>query len=284
MREINFARNITELRKKAGVTQEELAEALHISGQAVSKWETGTNQPDTQTLAAIADYFHVSIDYLYYGESVAYDDIYARITDRVAAIPEQMGKESYQEALKIFAAAHHGISHKNLINFKDHPSGDFFYDIPAHLSNQNGLSLLSGRGYGAIVTRDFFSWINRESLVLGEEMFNTLAVPGAVRVLAAVVSMSDISYFELKEKLPELEEAVLMNALDALKNARILVEKESKHKALGRTYDVQQMFHTCLCILLATLEMQRYSFRGVACCMSYGDYPIPFGEKEASSN
>ncbi len=284
MREINFARNITELRKKAGVTQEELAEALHISGQAVSKWETGTNQPDTQTLAAIADYFHVSIDYLYYGESVAYDDIYARITDRVAAIPEQMGKESYQEALKIFAAAHHGISHKNLINFKDHPSGDFFYDIPAHLSNQNGLSLLSGRGYGAIVTRDFFSRINRESLVLGEELFNTLAVPGAVRVLAAVVSMSDISYFELKEKLPELEEAVLMNALDALKNARILVEKESKHKALGRTYDVQQMFHTCLCILLATLEMQRYSFRGVACCMSPGDYPISFGEKETSSN
>ena len=284
MREINFAKNITELRKKAGVTQEELAEVLHISGQAVSKWETGTNQPDTQTLAAIADYFHVSIDYLYYGENLAYDDVYARITDRVAAVQVQMSKESYEEALKLFAAAHHGISHKNLINYKDNPGGDFFYDIPAHISNQNGLSLLSGRGFGAIVTREFFSRITEETLAFAEGLLRAIAAPHALRVLAAVISMSDISFFELKDKLSPLEEAELEKALDVLKGAGLLNEIESKHKALGRTYNVNEMHHTCLCILLATLEMQRYSFRGVACCMSYGDYPIPFGEKEASSN
>ena len=43
MREINFAKSIGELRKRAGVTQEEMADALHISSQAVSKWETGVS-------------------------------------------------------------------------------------------------------------------------------------------------------------------------------------------------------------------------------------------------
>ena len=40
MKEINLANNIADLRKKKGVTQEELALALNISPQAVSKWET----------------------------------------------------------------------------------------------------------------------------------------------------------------------------------------------------------------------------------------------------
>ena len=40
MKEIKLAKNIADLRKKKGVTQEELALALNISPQAVSKWET----------------------------------------------------------------------------------------------------------------------------------------------------------------------------------------------------------------------------------------------------
>ena len=64
MREITISKNITDLRKKKGITQEQLAAALNISPQAVSKWETNTSQPDVQTLPLIADYFDVSIDYL----------------------------------------------------------------------------------------------------------------------------------------------------------------------------------------------------------------------------
>ena len=67
MKDINIAKNITELRKKKGITQEQLATALNISAQVVSKWETGASQPDTQTLPLISDFFGVSIDYLFYG-------------------------------------------------------------------------------------------------------------------------------------------------------------------------------------------------------------------------
>jgi|GEM_PF-512700 len=269
MRELCFSKSIAELRKKAGVTQEELAAALHISSQAVSKWETGVNQPDTQTLAALADYFRVSIDYLYYGEPLVCDDLYLQATETVAA-HGMMSREAYETALRLFAAAHHGISQCNLVN-----DGDFLYETPAHISNENGLSLLSGRGYGAIVTRAFFTHITAETLSFSEGLLKTLASPNALRVLAAVIGMSDISCYELREKLPTLKEEELNEALDTLKNARLLKEKESKHKALGKTYTVHEMYHTCLCILLATLEMQRFSLGGVACCMGPEDYPIP---------
>lgn len=43
MKEINIAKNIIDLRKSKGITQEQLAEALNISAQAISKWETGVS-------------------------------------------------------------------------------------------------------------------------------------------------------------------------------------------------------------------------------------------------
>ncbi len=55
--------NIRLLRKAKGVTQEELAEAVHISFQAVSKWENG-GAPDIEMLPVLASFFGVSIDEL----------------------------------------------------------------------------------------------------------------------------------------------------------------------------------------------------------------------------
>ncbi len=68
MKEIRIGQNVAILRKNSHTTQEQLAQVLHISPQAVSKWENGMSFPDTQTLAMIADYFHVTIDFLYYGK------------------------------------------------------------------------------------------------------------------------------------------------------------------------------------------------------------------------
>ena len=57
--------NIRLLRKAKGVTQEELSAALHISGQAVSKWENEACQPDISLIPSIAGYFGVTIDELF---------------------------------------------------------------------------------------------------------------------------------------------------------------------------------------------------------------------------
>lgn len=56
--------NIMILRKENGLTQEQLASALGISFQAVSKWETGNSCPDISTLPLLADLFSVSVDQL----------------------------------------------------------------------------------------------------------------------------------------------------------------------------------------------------------------------------
>ena len=267
VKEINISKNITDLRKKKGITQEQLAVGLNISPQAVSKWETNTSQPDTQTLPLIADYFGVSIDYLFYGEDISYDEIYEEVFRKVFA-HEQMSKESYEDAFTVFGYAHHGISKGNL----RYPSGKI-HDEPAHISDPNGISLLSGKGYGAILTRSFFESINRKTVEFASTILPVLSEKNNLLVCMAIISMSDISLDELKEKL-SFDDNTLRQTLDKLIKANLVVEKESKHKSLGYTYDVNSMYHTCLCILIATIEMQRYSLEGISCCMGYGDFPI----------
>lgn len=56
--------NIAALRKEKGITQEELANALGVSAQAVSKWENNSSCPDVSLLTVIADYFGVTVDAL----------------------------------------------------------------------------------------------------------------------------------------------------------------------------------------------------------------------------
>lgn len=52
------------LRKKSGLSQEQLAEQLNVSRQAISKWESGVSIPESDKLIAISNYFNVSLDYL----------------------------------------------------------------------------------------------------------------------------------------------------------------------------------------------------------------------------
>jgi transcriptional regulator with XRE-family HTH domain len=59
-----LGKNLYELRKGASLSQEELAERLGVSRQAVSKWECGEALPDTDNLITIARLFEVSLDTL----------------------------------------------------------------------------------------------------------------------------------------------------------------------------------------------------------------------------
>lgn len=62
---------ITYYRKKLGITQEQLAQQLDVTNQAVSKWETDQCCPDTLLLPKLADIFGVSIDELFGREAPA---------------------------------------------------------------------------------------------------------------------------------------------------------------------------------------------------------------------
>ena len=59
-----LAEKLYELRKKSNLSQEQLAEQLGVSRQAISKWESGQATPESDKLVTISNYFQVSLDYL----------------------------------------------------------------------------------------------------------------------------------------------------------------------------------------------------------------------------
>ena len=64
---MNLADRIQNLRKAKGLSQEELAEALGVSRQAVSKWESSQSSPDLDKIIQLSEYFNVSTDHLLKG-------------------------------------------------------------------------------------------------------------------------------------------------------------------------------------------------------------------------
>lgn len=63
--QIEIGGKIRELRKRDGRKQEDLAVALGVTKQAVSRWEADSGYPDIEMLPAIANYFHITIDELF---------------------------------------------------------------------------------------------------------------------------------------------------------------------------------------------------------------------------
>lgn len=59
---MEFNEKLQELRKKRGLTQEELASKLYVSRTAISKWESGRGYPSIESLRMISEFFSVSID------------------------------------------------------------------------------------------------------------------------------------------------------------------------------------------------------------------------------
>ncbi len=82
---------ISALRKSKGVTQDQLAEAMGVSPQAVSKWENDISCPDISMLPQLADYFQVSIDEMLRGERAFVPQV----------LPEEKRKPLEQMLLKI---------------------------------------------------------------------------------------------------------------------------------------------------------------------------------------
>lgn len=65
-----FQELLHQLRKARGLSQEELANEVGVSRQAVQKWESGAAQPTLDKLTALAKYFEVTLDYLVNGEEM----------------------------------------------------------------------------------------------------------------------------------------------------------------------------------------------------------------------
>ena len=93
-----LGKRIAELRRQRGLTQEQLAEAMNVSAQAVSKWENDLSCPDITMLPGLADYFHVTIDFLLRGEPA----------DEVRMVPAEQRKAAEDMILKLYVYSSEG--------------------------------------------------------------------------------------------------------------------------------------------------------------------------------
>lgn len=75
---MGVGKRIAELRKKQGLTQEQLAEMLSTTRQAVSKWESEKSTPDIVYVISMGKIFGVSMDYLLLGMEPAVSQAEAR--------------------------------------------------------------------------------------------------------------------------------------------------------------------------------------------------------------
>jgi transcriptional regulator with XRE-family HTH domain len=82
MMNVEIAQRLAALRREKGYSQEELAEKLGLSRQAVSKWERAESSPDTDNLIALARLYKTSLDQLLAIEPVIEDDIDFELEDR----------------------------------------------------------------------------------------------------------------------------------------------------------------------------------------------------------
>ena len=61
---MSFSENLKQIRKEHHLSQEELAELLDVSRQAVSKWEQGQGYPEVEKMLLLSSKLHVSLDEL----------------------------------------------------------------------------------------------------------------------------------------------------------------------------------------------------------------------------
>lgn len=71
---MNMADRIQQLRKAKGISQEELADRVGVSRQAVSKWESEQSSPDLDKIIVLSEYFEVTTDYILKGIETTEDE------------------------------------------------------------------------------------------------------------------------------------------------------------------------------------------------------------------
>jgi len=93
---MKIGKNIAELRKNSGMTQEQLAENLGVSAQTVSKWENEVTMPDIMLLPIIAGCFDLTVDKLYgmekpkeTAEAIDYDKIPEMLYDAIIELTQR---------------------------------------------------------------------------------------------------------------------------------------------------------------------------------------------------
>lgn len=93
-----FGSFLAEKRREKGLTQRELAERIHVTDKAVSKWERGNGFPDIKTLEPLADALDISLLELMRSESASQDELSPAAADE--ALSETLDLAIFQNKIR----------------------------------------------------------------------------------------------------------------------------------------------------------------------------------------
>lgn len=116
---MSFGENLKNVRKQRNITQEELAEILGVSRQAISKWESDNGYPETEKLLLISRTLNISLDYLLNDASVLQEKEEAEEKSVVIAPSGKIAITTYDKQNVI--VCHSVKSSKILFPHKDEP-------------------------------------------------------------------------------------------------------------------------------------------------------------------
>lgn len=125
---VEIADRLTKLRKKNGYSQEELADKLGLSRQAVSKWERAEASPDTDNLICLAKLYGVSLD-----ELLSTDE------DVDTIVKEQVNKEDNKEGIHIEDDEGNKVHiDSEGVHLEDDKGNTVSFDKGVHIFDPNG--------------------------------------------------------------------------------------------------------------------------------------------------
>ena len=195
MTEIKINEQIAFLRKQKGLTQEDLAKALGVTNQAVSKWESAQCCPDIQLLPAIAKLFEVSVDELLgYTPASTSEDIVLILRKKIEALSKG---DDIDFTFRMAAALHAIIFSKEMTADSNSNMGWDTDDVIEHASEAEwGYSCWSDPVITTIMRSGVVFFANNKSL--------TLMNPDINRIVSIIKPFSDTKNLKIAAALYRL--------------------------------------------------------------------------------
>lgn len=162
---MKFAENLRELRRKKNLTQEQLANLVNVSSQAVSKWETSDTLPDTALLPKIARALDTSIDALFSYHSSDNMNVYSAVRDYIAkpATDEKsLLSEQIERIYSLIIAG--GKAQRGYDGGEEEPLEPEYWDYYSSVKTEPRYDTAVARSQTAIIAENAAMWMFESKL------------------------------------------------------------------------------------------------------------------------
>ncbi len=185
---MSFSNILKNLRRKCDMTQEELAEIMELTPQAVSRWENGAAVPDTATVCRLAYLFGVTTDYLLEVDSASMDDKAAEVIASADAASPEDAARMLRDALVDFPCNHDLMSALARCLYYRVARADTTDDRKSKNAMREAIRIaefLYSRGHGDVYML-LHMYRDSGQLEKGRELLGTLGDYGTVRQEMAI--------------------------------------------------------------------------------------------------